>query len=395
MGFATTAVMQYWARTQFLRRRQTPFTQGKPFHLVLDAFGPHQDPIFEEILFRQNTELTIVPGKMSMFGNVLDYELIKTFKSYLRKLMRDWFEDGQYRFTARGNFARPPYRKICEWVVECVEILNQPEYRAKWAKGFHKCGYSYYEKGCNVQLLGSAHRSLMTDQIMEGYAVLPSHEFMLRHNRRLAELGKDEVDILSDYDSEGFDIPEGLDGDVFDETLLLDMDSSSTQDTKVGDDTPPAHTQQTTARSTTSSMLTPTPEDEQVPIIPQPHLATRMTVTRVRRESQPKQSHLSSQRKEAKKVSQPQQLSISSAFARGLSSTADSQAQKKARLSNADTTPTKPRDSNICCSRKCRARLDVRAQGRDRVKSCHFCTQKCHIRCIAFDQQACTLDHVQ
>ena len=120
---------------------------------------------------------------MSMFGNVLDYELIKTFKSYLRKLMRDWFEDGQYRFTARGNFARPPYRKICEWVVECVEILNQPEYRAKWAKGFHKCGYSYYEKGCNVQLLGSAHRSLMTDQIMEGYAVLPSHEFMLRHNR--------------------------------------------------------------------------------------------------------------------------------------------------------------------------------------------------------------------
>ena len=31
-GFATTAVMQYWARTQFPRRRQTRFAQGKPFH---------------------------------------------------------------------------------------------------------------------------------------------------------------------------------------------------------------------------------------------------------------------------------------------------------------------------------------------------------------------------
>ena len=46
-------------------------------------------------MFRQNTELTIVPGKITMFGNVLDYELIKTFKTYLRKLMREWFEDGR------------------------------------------------------------------------------------------------------------------------------------------------------------------------------------------------------------------------------------------------------------------------------------------------------------
>ena len=44
-------------------------------------------------MFRQNTELTIVPGKITMFGYVLDYELTKTFKTYLRKLMREWFED--------------------------------------------------------------------------------------------------------------------------------------------------------------------------------------------------------------------------------------------------------------------------------------------------------------
>ena len=187
---------------------------------------------------------------------------------------------------------------------------------------------------------------------------------------------------------------------MFDETVGLDVESPYAEDTKICDDTPPPLPDQQTQRTDSSSMLTPTPEHERVPIIPQPHLATRMTVTRVPRQSQCKQTtsrvQPQSQKKQANKQSQPQQLSIASSSGRLLlQQSQQSQAQKKARISNAQPPREARVDKDRCCSRKCRQRLDARGQGREVPKKCHFCNNVCHLKCIAFDQEACSVDHVQ
>ena len=54
----------------------------------------------------------------------------------------------------------------------------------------------------------------MTAAVLEGYAVLPSHEVMLHPSMCLAELGKEETNILTAYNSEDSEIPEKLAGDV-------------------------------------------------------------------------------------------------------------------------------------------------------------------------------------
>ena len=73
------------------------------------------------------------------------------------------------------------------------------------------------------------------------------------------------MNILTDYNSEESQIPEGLAGDVFDETVGLDVESPSAEDTKICDDTPPPLPDQQTQQTDSSSMLTPTPEHEHVP----------------------------------------------------------------------------------------------------------------------------------
>ena len=102
------------------------------------------------------------------------------------------------------------------WIKETIDVLNLPDNRVKWAKGFHQCGYSFYDKGMDMNILGSPHRALLTEATLEGYAVLPSVEFAQRHNAQLLGLGEDDVFLGSDYESDDDqeDAPIGLAGEV-------------------------------------------------------------------------------------------------------------------------------------------------------------------------------------
>ena len=148
-------------------------------------------------------ELTIAPGKMSLFANVLDFEIIKVFKHIMRKKIRTWFEADLYR-------------EMCMWIKETIDVLNLPENCVKWAKGLHQCGCSFYDRGMDMNILGSSHRALLTGPTLEGYAVLPSVEFAQRHNAQLLGLGEDDVLLGSDYKSgdDQEDAPIGVTGEV-------------------------------------------------------------------------------------------------------------------------------------------------------------------------------------
>ena len=50
---------------------------------------------------------------------------------------------------------------------------------------------------------------------------------------------------------------------------------------------------------------------------------------------------------------------------------------------------------NRCCLSRCDTSLDPTERDREMVKKCHFCSKKCHLKCIAFDQESSDRDHVQ
>ena len=126
-----------------------------------------------------------------------------------------------------------------------------------------------------MTLLGSPHRSLLNEPILEGYAVLPSVEFAHNHTTQLLGLADEDYMLGSDYESgdEEQDIPEGLMGEVL--VGELDVSQESTISDSQGTEVNPEH------RSDNSSMLTDTPEELRVPIVADPAAATRMTVEKL------------------------------------------------------------------------------------------------------------------
>ena len=324
-----------------------------------------------------DTELTIVPPKLTPFCNVLDAVVIKVFRAYMRELYGEWVEGDEYTFTAAGNYRKPPYRTICEWVVKATARMNTPENRKKWAAGFPVCGWNYVSKGCDPQLLGRHQRSLLLDPIMEGYATLPSTEFARQHNARLAALRGEDCGFGSDWDEERDGENPDLELDNFE---ILSEDS----DLEVEDSAAVLMTQRLTQALNDPEMLTPTPEEERVPIITQPHLATRMTVT--------KHSKKNGSSSRAKAVAGQQ--SIVSAFSKQQTPT-QAHTNKYAAKQQEPTRPPSPVnvENTKCCSKGCGERLESWGRGTDSVKFCHFCGRRCHVRCVAKSQDECDSEH--
>ena len=106
-----------------------------------------------------NLRFLCCPTQLTPFCNVLDAVVIKVLKVYMRELYGEWVEGDEYTFTAAGNYRKPPYRTICEWVVKATARMNTPENRRKWAAGFPVCGWNYVSKSCDPLVLGTPFRS--------------------------------------------------------------------------------------------------------------------------------------------------------------------------------------------------------------------------------------------
>ena len=119
-GSANRAIVQYWAKTVWDEHPCKPTNLGKPSHLTCDSFAAHKCENFRSLLKGMQTELTIVPPKLTPFCDVLDAVVLKVFKAYMRELYGEWVEGDEYTFTAAWNYRKPPYspRIICEWVQE-------------------------------------------------------------------------------------------------------------------------------------------------------------------------------------------------------------------------------------------------------------------------------------
>ena len=381
-GSANRAIVQYWAKTVWDKRPRKPRNIGKPSHLTCDSFAAHKCENFRALLKGMDTELTIVPPKLTPFCNVLDAVVIKVFKGYMRELYGEWVEGDEYTFTAGGNYRKPPYKTICEWVIQATALMNQPENRKKWAKGFPVCGWNYIAKGSDPQVLGRHQRSLLLDPVMEGYATLPSVQFAKEHNARLAALRDNECGFGSDWDEDR----DGHNSDLdLDNTEILSDDS----DNEVEDSAAILMTQRLTQALNDPEMLTPTPEEERVPIITQPHRATRMTVTK-----KTKNSGRGSHKGPCPPNAVAGQQSIVSAFQKQSAmptihtpNTSTAQMQKECTTSPVNV------ENSRCCSKGCGQRLESWGRGPDSVKFCHFCGRRCHVRCVAKSQHECDTEH--
>ena len=197
----------------------------------------------------------------------------------------------------------------------------------------------------------------------------------------LAALKHNDCGFGSDWDEEkdGHNSDLDLDNDIY----------SDDSENEVEDSAAVLMTQRLTQALNDPEMLTPTPEEERVPILTQPHLATRMTVTK-----HTKLSAKGSHKGPRATNPVPGQQSIVAAF--------QNQTAMPNRNTPNFTTPQihKQRsnspvnvENSSCCSKGCGERLESWGRGDNSVKFCHFCGRRCHVRCVAKSQIECDTEH--
>ena len=74
--------------------------------LVLDAFSCHKFNDVKALLRRNNTDLVIIPGGMTLLLQPLDVSINKPFKDGLRRCWSDWIMSGEKTYTKSGRMKK-------------------------------------------------------------------------------------------------------------------------------------------------------------------------------------------------------------------------------------------------------------------------------------------------
>ena len=65
---------------------------------------------------RENTNLAVIPGGLTLLLQPLDVSLNKPFKDNVRKRWMQWMANGIHEFTAGGRQKKPSEELICSWI---------------------------------------------------------------------------------------------------------------------------------------------------------------------------------------------------------------------------------------------------------------------------------------
>ncbi len=65
-----------------------------------------------------NSELVIVPGRLTKELQPLDIGVNRAFKVKLRAAWEQWKTEGEHTFTKTGRQHRATYATICQWIVD-------------------------------------------------------------------------------------------------------------------------------------------------------------------------------------------------------------------------------------------------------------------------------------
>ncbi|CAG8754052.1 18445_t:CDS:2, partial [Racocetra fulgida] len=120
------------------RANQKPnaITEQKQSLLTLDAFKGHLTDKVKEKCAECNMFMGVIPEGLTSLVQPFDVSINKPFKDRLREKWRTWMTNGEFQLTRGGNFKKPVYNLMCQWIVYAWEDI--PSELVK--KSFKKCG---------------------------------------------------------------------------------------------------------------------------------------------------------------------------------------------------------------------------------------------------------------
>ena len=130
-----TGIMLKWIRSCFNVRG--PFLSSTKSLLYMDSFGRHLKKEVSESLRRLcNTEVVVIPPKLTSILQPLDVCLNSPFKTALRHNWLDWLTKGPKELTKKGYRRRPSYQVMVDMVSKAVHCLGKESIQ----KSFRFCG---------------------------------------------------------------------------------------------------------------------------------------------------------------------------------------------------------------------------------------------------------------
>ena len=131
---------------------------GRKSLLVYDAFEAHVTDPVKASFKRENTELAVIPGRLTSVLQPLDVSLNKPFKDGVRKQWMQWMADGIHEFTATGRQKKASEELICLWISQAWNAIPSEMIAAS----FLKCGITNNLDGSEDELVYNS-----TDNIHE------------------------------------------------------------------------------------------------------------------------------------------------------------------------------------------------------------------------------------
>ena len=93
--------------------------------LVYDAFAAHVTESLKAAFARENTNLAVIPGRLTSILQPLDVYLNKPFKDGVRKRWMEWMAEGIHEFTASGRQKKPSLELILSWIAGAWNEIPQ------------------------------------------------------------------------------------------------------------------------------------------------------------------------------------------------------------------------------------------------------------------------------
>ena len=155
------------------RRRSLP---------VCDMFEAHVTESMKTALTRENTNLAVIPGGLTLILQPLDVSLNKPFKDGVRKRWMEWMAEGIHEFTASGRQKKLSEELILSWIAGAWQDISEEMIESS----FLKCGITNSldgteddlvyeaEDACNIELHDSFARQLFqsdSESEFEGFEI--------------------------------------------------------------------------------------------------------------------------------------------------------------------------------------------------------------------------------
>ena len=117
--------------------------------LVLDAFKGHLTDSVKNQLRKMNTELVVIPNRMTSVLQPMDVSINNTFKDRLRQQYLTWISDPARELTETGKIKRAAPSEVARWVSAAWKAI--PE--SIIIRSFKKCRISNALDGSEDDIL--------------------------------------------------------------------------------------------------------------------------------------------------------------------------------------------------------------------------------------------------